>query len=106
MTLRNEENNERPFYLAVPVPRDCKIKLQIKSSQFSSSKDLNAIKIKGYSYESLNFKSNYSKHRQVSHMDVLDIQTGTPKKTSSGIVNTILEYTGLAITDFNELATR
>lgn len=106
INMRNEESRERPFYISIPVPRAAKIKLRFGWSQFADSKNYDLVKINGYSYEDLAYKANYSKHRQVSHMSVLDIETGSPKKTTSKIVEKILDFTGLAITDFNELTTR
>ena len=106
MNLRNQEGHERPFYISVPVPRNSKIKFKFVFSQFANSKDYAKVAIKGFSYEKLAYKANYSKHRQTSHVSVLDIEVGTPKKTTSQLVNKILDYTGLAITDFNELTTR
>lgn len=106
INLRVQESAERPFYISMPVPRNAKIKLRVAFSQFAISKDYAGIKVKGFAYEDLAYKANYSKHRQVSHMAVLDIETGSPKQTKSKIVEKILDYTGLAITDFNELTTR
>jgi hypothetical protein len=106
INLRVQESHERPFFVSVPVPRNAKIKLRFAWSQFADSKDYSGVKIKGFSYQEVAYKANYSKHRQVAHESVLDIETGTPKKTTSGIVAKVLDSTGLAITDFNELTTR
>jgi hypothetical protein len=106
INLRNQKSHELPFYVSVPVPRESKIKIKFVFSQFATSKEYPAVKIRGFAYEPVAYKAHYSKHRQVSHVSVLDIETGSPKKTTSKLVNKILDATGLAITDFNELTTR
>jgi len=67
INMRNQGGHERPFWLSIPVPRNSKIKLKFTFSQFALAENYSGIKIKGFAYEDISYKANYSKHRQAAH---------------------------------------
>jgi hypothetical protein len=106
LTMRTDENITREFFITVPVAKLSELKIKFRLSNFANTDDYDLTKLNGYSFEKGSYISNYTRHRLGTVNESLDIETGPAKKSASGIVKKILEFSGMAITDFKEVTTR
>lgn len=108
MTMRTDEDVKREFFLTVPVPKLSELKIKFRLSNYGNVEDYQMIRLKGYAFVSGSFISNYTRHRLGTVKETLDISLApTEFKTHhSKILKKILDYSGMAIKDFQEVTTR